>query len=63
MNKIKVGNIPIHKLFIYNGKFWRSERMVLLYDWKVIQYKGKKDQDGDYMKVLRTVNKQTLIKN
>lgn len=25
MNKIKVGNIPIHGLFIHNGKLWRSD--------------------------------------
>lgn len=79
MNKIKVGNIPIHGLFIYNGKLWRSdgkmtigsdditaynrsERIVLPYDFKVIQYKGKNEQDEDYMRVLRTVDKESVNK-
>lgn len=80
MNKIKVGNIPINGLFIYNKKFWRSEgkmtigsdditayncseRIVLPYDFKVIQYKGKDEQDEDYIRVLKTVNENSVDKN
>lgn len=79
MNKIKVGNIPINGLFIYNKKFWRSdgkmtigsdditaynrsERIILPYDFKVIQYKGKDEQDEDYMRVLRTVDENSVDK-
>lgn len=79
MNKIKVGNIPVYGLFIYNKKFWRSEgkmtigsdditaynrseRIILPYDFKVIQYKGKDEQDEDYMRVLRTVDENSVNK-
>lgn len=79
MNKIKVGNIPIYGLFIYNGKLWRSdgkmtmgsdditaynrsERIVLPYDFKVIQYKGKDEQDEDYIRILRTVDENSVNK-
>lgn len=79
MNKIKVGNIPVYGLFIYNGKLWRSdgkmtigsdditaynrsERIVLPYDFKVIQYKCKNEQDEDYMRVLRTVDENSVNK-
>lgn len=79
MNKIKVGNIPIHGLFIYNGKLWRSdgkmtigsdditaynhsERIVLPYDFKVIQYKSKNEQDEDYIRVLGTVDENSVNK-
>lgn len=79
MNKIKVGEIPIYGLFIYNGKLWRSDgkmtigsdditaynhsrQIVLPYDFKVIQYKGKNKQDEDYMGILRTVDENSVDK-
>lgn len=78
MNKIKVGNIPVYGLFIYNKKFWCSDgkmtigsdditafnryakQIVLPYDTKVIQYKGKYEQDEDYMRVLAKVSERKL---
>ena len=79
MNKIKVVEIPIYGLFIYNGKLWRSDgkmtigsdditaynhsrQIVLPYDFKVIQYKGKNKQDEDYMGILRTVDENSVDK-
>lgn len=76
MNKIKVGNIPIGGLFIYNKELWCSDgkmtigsdditvfnryakRIVLPYDTKVIQYKGKDEQDEDYMRVLEKASER-----
>lgn len=40
----------------------RSERIILPYDFKVIQYKGKDKQDEDYMRVLRTVDENSVDK-
>lgn len=76
MNKIKVGNIPIGGLFIYNKELWCSDgkmtigsdditafnryaqRIVLPYDTKVIQYKGKDEQDEDYMRILEKASER-----
>lgn len=77
MNKIKVGNISINGLFIYNGKLYRSigkmtvgsdditayscsDQIVLAYDFKVIPYKGKDEQDEEYMRILSTVDVNSI---